>query len=214
MRRAPWIVGLLLAVATALLIALAGPLLLFNPWYVVGEQARTGVPSLLATSQAEVDRVTGEILADIWTGGQFAVSLDASTPLLTDAERSHMRDVSSFVRLLATITLTAAFVMIACLLVLRREPGRIGALLLSAASAVGVAALIVGVIFAVAFDQAFLAFHELFFPQGNFLFGPESNLLRLFPEQFWFDASLLAGTSIVLSALVVAILGWRLLRRD
>lgn len=214
MRRAPWIVGLLLAVATALLIALAGPLLLFNPWYVAGEQARTGVPMLLATSQAEVDRVTGQVLADIWTAGDFAVSLDGSTQLLTDAERSHMRDVSSFVRLLATITLTAAFVMIACLLVLRREPGRIGGLLLSAASAVGVAALIVGVIFAVAFDQAFLAFHELFFPQGNFLFGPESNLLRLFPEQFWFDASLLAGTSIVLSALVVAILGWRLLRRD
>jgi integral membrane protein (TIGR01906 family) len=214
MRRAPWIVGLLLAVATALLIALAGPLLLFNPWYVTGEQARTGVPMLLATSQAEVDRVTGQVLADIWTAGDFSVSLDGSTQLLTDAERSHMRDVSSFVRLLATITLTAAFVMIACLLVLRREPGRIGGLLLSAASAVGVAALIVGVIFAVAFDQAFLAFHELFFPQGNFLFGPESNLLRLFPEQFWFDASLLAGTSIVLSALVVAILGWRLLRRD
>lgn len=213
MRRAPWIVGLLLAVATALLIALAGPLLLFNPWYVAGEQARADVPTLLATSQAEVDRVTGEILADVWTGGQFAVSLDGSTQLLTDAERSHMRDVSSFVRLLATIALSAAFIMIACLVVLRREAGRIGALLLIASSAVGVAAVILGLIFAVAFDQAFLAFHEIFFPQGNFLFGPDSNLLRLFPEQFWFDASLVAGASIVLSAVVVALVGWRLLRR-
>lgn len=214
MRRAPAIVGLLLAVAAALLIALAGPLLLFDPWFVSAEQARHDVPALLATSQAEVDRVTGQVLADIWTGGDFTVSLDGSAPLLIADERSHMRDVSALVRVLGTLAVVALAVLVGCLLVLRRERRRLGGLLLIAASSIGLAALLVAILFAVAFDQAFLTFHRIFFPQGNFLFGPDSNLLRLFPEPFWFDAALAAGGSIVLTALAVAVIGWRLVRRS
>ena len=78
----------------------------------------------------------------------------------------------------------------------------------------GRGAMLIVILFAVAFDQAFLAFHRIFFPQGNFLFGPDSNLLRLFPEPFWFDAALAAGGSIVVTALAVAAIGWRLLRRS
>ena len=75
------------------------------------------------------------------------------------------------------------------------------------------AAIVVGGFFAVAFDHAFLLFHEIFFPQGNFLFAADSNLLRLFPEGFWFESALAAGLLIVVSALAVTIAGWRLLRR-
>jgi integral membrane protein (TIGR01906 family) len=214
MAHAPAPVAFLLAVSVAVLIALLGPLLLFNPWYVAGGQARAGVPALLATSQQEVDDVTSQVLADIWLGGDFAVSLDGTTPLLTDAERSHMRDVSSFVRLLAVIALTAAVVLFGCLLALRHERRRIGSLLLTAASGVGLAAVLIGLLFAVAFEPTFLAFHEIFFSQGNFLFGPDSNLLRLFPEPFWIEASLVAGGVIVVTALAVAGIGWRLLSRS
>ena len=62
-------------------------------------------------------------------------------------------------------------------------------------------------------DQAFLLFHRIFFPEGNFLFGADSNLLRLFPDGFWFESSLAAGFLIVLSALAATLAGWRLLRR-
>ena len=56
-------------------------------------------------------------------------------------------------------------------------------------------------VFAVAFEPAFLAFHAIFFPPDSYLFAPGSNLITLFPEGFWFDASLAAGASIVLAAL-------------
>jgi uncharacterized membrane protein len=76
----------------------------------------------------------------------------------------------------------------------------------------GLLALVIGLLFALAFDQAFLAFHEVFFPQGNFLFGPGSNLLRLFPEGFWFESALTAGGLIILTAATVSAVGWRLAR--
>ena len=212
MRRAPGLVGVLLAISTSLLIALLGPLLLFNPWFVSFEQSRNDVPARLHTSQQQVDRVTAQVLSDIRTAGDFAVSLDGSSPLLDAKERSHMRDVGGLVRLLGTLSGVAALVLLLSVLTLRRERRRVGRLLLVAAGIVGGVALLLGVVMVVAFEPAFLAFHELFFPQGNFLFGPDSNLLRLFPEPFWFEASLAAGLSILLAALVTSLIGWRMLR--
>jgi integral membrane protein (TIGR01906 family) len=194
-------------------LVLAGPLALFNPWFVSLEQARNGVPARLATSQAEVDRVTGGILCDVLFGcDDFAERIDPSTPLLTDAERSHMRDVSHLVRALWVVLLGALALVVGTLVVLRRDRRRAGAVTLWTSAGVGIAAIVAAGIFAIAFDQAFLAFHELFFPQGNFLFGPDSNLLRLFPEGFWFESSIVAGLLIVVSCLVASLVGWRVAR--
>ena len=194
-------------------LVLSGPLALFNPWFVSFEQARNGVPGRLATSQAEVDRATGGILCDLLLGcDDFAERIDPSAPLLTDAERSHMRDVSHLVRVLWVVLLAGFALVLGALVVLRRERRRVGTVLLWTSAAVGAAALVLGGVFAFAFDQAFLAFHEVFFPQGNFLFGPDSNLLRLFPEGFWFESSIAAGVLIVVSCLIVSLLGWRLAR--
>ena len=93
---------------------------------------------------------------------------------------------------------------------LRSERARRGRLLLRAAAGVGAGALVLAAFFAISFDAAFAAFHALFFKSGTWQFGPDSNLIRLFPEPFWFEVSLLAGASIVLSALLAA---W-LARRD
>lgn len=84
--------------------------------------------------------------------------------------------------------------------------------MVSAAGAIGAVALVLAVVFAVAFDAAFLAFHQLFFPPGTYLFEPGSTLITLFPGGFWFDASLAAGGAIILTALVVTVVGIRRLR--
>ncbi len=198
----------------AVAIALVGPLALFNPWFVSLEQVRNGVPGRLATTQAEVDRVTGAMLCDLVFGcDDFSERIDPATPLLTDAERSHMRDVAHLVRALWIALVIAIGLVIASLVALRREPRRAGIAMLWTSGAVGIAAIAAGGFFALDFDQAFLAFHELFFPQGNFLFGPDSNLLRLFPEGFWFESALVAGLLIVLSCAAITLAGWRLARR-
>ncbi len=210
---APGYVGILLGASMAVLVLLTGPLLLFNPWFVSVEQARNDVPARLQTTQAEVDRVTGAMLCDLWLRcDDFGEGLDGGPALLTDAERSHMRDVSNLVRLLIVLWLGAAGVAVASLVVLRRDRRAMGRAFMASGGLVGSVAVVLAAFFAVDFDQAFLAFHEVFFPQGNFLFGPDSNLLRLFPEGFWFEASITAGIAIILSALAVLLAGWRLRR--
>lgn len=166
----------------------------------------------LDTDRAGVDRVTAPMLADLFLDGDFDQSLDGAAPLLDDTERSHMRDVSGLVRALVLLAVASLVALVLTGRALRSERERRGRLLLRAAAAVGVGALVLGGMFALAFDFAFTAFHALFFAAGTWQFGPDSNLIRLFPEPFWFRTALYAGLSIVLAAVLAALLARRDLR--
>ena len=168
------------------------------------EQARHGVAASLGTDQPKVDRVTSAMLRDLFVNGDFGASLDGGAPILDASERSHMQDVGGLVRVLALLELAALVTLLITGRRLRGERARRGQLLLRAAAGVGLAALVLGAFFALAFDTAFAAFHALFFKAGTWQFGPESNLIRLFPDPFWFETSLLAGAAIVLSAVLAA----------
>lgn len=210
--RAPGGIGVAFTLAAALAIVLTGPLLLFNPWLVSAEQARHGVAASLGTDQANVDRVTAVMLRDLFINGDFIAPLDGQPSILDSSERSHMADVGALVRILAALEAAAILVLLTTAWWLRAERGRRGRLLLGAAGTVGAVALGLGIFFAVAFEAAFTAFHALFFPAGTWQFGPDSNLIRLFPEPFWFETSLLAGLSILLTALLAAWLAGRGMR--
>ncbi len=214
MERAPWAAGLLFGLSLAILVTLAGPLLLFNPWFTSALQARHGVAAALSTTTPEVDRVTGEILGDLYADGPFDAALSGDEPLLNERERSHMHDVAVLVRILLGVLVMALVVGGVALAWLRREPGRIGRIMLVAGGLIGGIAIVLAGIFAVAFEPAFLVFHELFFPPGTYLFEPGSKLITLFPEGFWFDAALAAGATIVIAAVLVTLIGFRLWRRE
>lgn len=209
MERAPWAVGLLFGLSLAVVITLLGPLLLFNPWFTSALQVRHDVATALDTTQQEVERVTSSYLGDIYLDGRFDASLDGEAPLLDADERSHMTDVSRLVRLLAGIAVAALILAAVTGTWLRHEPRRQGRIMLVAGGAIGSVALLLAGIFAVAFEPAFLAFHELLFPPGTYLFEEGSRLITLFPEPFWFDAALAAGAAIIVVALAVTVIGLR-----
>lgn len=201
--------GLAFAVSAALVIVLSGPLLLFNPWLVGIEQGRQGVPASLGTTQAEIDRVTGQMLGDLFLNGDFTVSLAGNVPVLEPDEQSHMRDVGGVVRGLVLLDGAALVVLVLTGLRLRGERARRGRLVIGGAALIGVAAVSLGLFFALAFDTAFAAFHALFFAAGTWRFSADSNLIRLFPQPLWFDAALLAGLSIVVGAAIAGLMGRR-----
>ena len=72
----------------------------------------------------------------------------------------------------------------------------------------------IGIVAVVAFEPLFLAFHYLFFPQGNFLFDPAtSNLIRLYPDWYWEGISLRVGISFIAVSLGFVALAHARLRR-
>ena len=180
------------------------------------EQTLHGVPALLGTDQTHVDAVTAPMLLDLFRDGDFGQSLYPSSvlppPILDASERSHMRDVGGVVRSLATLEGIAVVGLLLTGRRLRSERPRRGRLLLVGAALVGAVAVVAAFFFATSFDAAFAVFHALFFKVGTWQFGPDSNLIRLFPEPFWSQASLLAGATILLGALLATLAARRDLR--
>jgi len=207
--RAHPIVAGLFGLGVALAILLTGPLLLFAPPFVHFMQARHDVARQLGTDQATADAATTAMLGDLLFAGDFSMSIRDDQPVLDASARSHMQDVGGVVRALILADLVALVVAVLAGRRLRGERARRGMLLLLAAAGLTVVAIVLAAFFAVAFDAAFAAFHAIFFRAGTWQFGPDSNLLRFFPEPFWFEIALVAGATIVLSALLAAWLGRR-----
>jgi integral membrane protein (TIGR01906 family) len=57
-------------------------------------------------------------------------------------------------------------------------------------------------------DFFFNGFHNLFFASGTWRFEYSDTLIRLFPEQFWFDAALTIGFLTVLGAAIILASTW------
>lgn len=130
------------------------------------------------------------------------------TPLYNANELRHMRDVKVVTQfafgaavVLGVVAIVAGF----CLFRRKRLPNALffGALFTLAI----VAAIIILALFN--WEFFFVTFHQLFFQSGTWYFPTSDTLIRLFPEQFWFDAALVIGGITVVTALIVFGISWR-----
>ncbi len=118
-------------------------------------------------------------------------------------ELRHMRDVKTLTQIAFGFAFFAGLVGIADALFLwRRSRDNLrralfyGALVTLAL----IATIVIGAL--VDWEGFFVSFHELFFQNGTWYFPTSDTLIRLFPEQFWFDAALTIGGITVATSLV------------
>lgn len=121
----------------------------------------------------------------------------------TVRERAHMDDVRT-VFIAAQIAAVLAALLLLWLAIRSRRRGTLARLVRAAAVSALVTVAVVAIVAAVAFDAAFLLFHRIFFPQGNFLFEPGSNLLALYPEAYFYGVTLRIGLAFVALAAALA----------
>ena len=87
-----------------LVIAAVALAALFNPVWIRPAQERSGVPAITGWSSAEVERITGSVVADVLLGPpQFDVSDSGGQAVLGDAEQGHMQDVYTVLRAFALV---------------------------------------------------------------------------------------------------------------
>jgi integral membrane protein (TIGR01906 family) len=139
----------------------------------------------------------------------------STRPPFTDDETSHMSDVRRVFDGAKLAALGGVVVMIVRLQRSRaRSPQEMWRLVRNGTLIAAGAVVVIGLIALVAFEPLFLAFHYVFFPQGNFLFDPAtSNLIRLYPDWYWEGMTLRIGASFIALALVLAGLATVRLRR-
>lgn len=159
----------------------------------------------------ETDLETAVALHGQWsryvTGGTAEPPRPPSSPILfTDDEYSHMADVRRvFEAARFLVPLSLVVIIVRLQRARARSPRAMWQLVRDGSLIAGALLVLIGVVASVAFEPLFLAFHYVFFPQGNFLFDPAtSNLIRLYPDWYWQGISLRVGLSFIALALGLA----------
>ena len=202
--------GVLIGLATALLIVAVVLPLFLNPWWVAFEQGRSDAAAWTGFSEPDLRAATDAILADLVVGPpDFDVAVRGE-PVLDERERGHMRDVRGVFIGFFALTLVLAAAAGTVIAVRRRSsPGRSrnwGAIR-NGAIALVVMLLVGGVVSFVAFDALFETFHRIFFAGGSYTFDPATErLVQLFPFQFWQETAIVVGAVCVVLAAAVAVI--------
>jgi integral membrane protein (TIGR01906 family) len=148
------------------------------------------------------------------TGDSDRPPISFGASVFTVAEYAHMADVRNVFVSARIVAVAAAIIAALVILRVARRQRRAAVMLVrDAAIAAGIGSAIVAAAAAVAFDPLFLLFHEIFFPQGNFLFPPDSDLLAMYPDPYWYGVTLRVGLTFVAAMAVIAIASAATVRR-
>lgn len=137
-------------------------------------------------------------------------------PLYNEREIDHMLDVKRLTDVIRTGALIAGGIVLIGLLILLipQNTRQFGwrTMMLAGLATLSVLAIIALAIL-IAWPFFFVQFHELLFPPDTWTFAYTDSLIRLFPEQFWFDVGVIISVGTLILGGLVALLGYVMSRR-
>ncbi|GMQ78561.1 MAG: TIGR01906 family membrane protein [Anaerolineae bacterium] len=141
---------------------------------------------------------------------------DGQGSFYNDRELGHMIDVKKVLDSFKTATWISGIVVGLGLIFLlvdkeRRSEGY-KALFYGGAFTTGVVFVAIMLIL-LSWNFIFTQFHEILFPPNTWTFYYSDSLIRLFPEQFWFDFGVLWTVSIFVVGLLIGAAGYLLLKK-
>ncbi|MEE3250513.1 MAG: TIGR01906 family membrane protein, partial [Chloroflexota bacterium] len=133
--------------------------------------------------------------------------------LFNNREISHMKDVKQLVRGVYVLALVSAAYLAAMIVVgFSWQKVRFVPALAKRLTWGGGLTLILMVVFGIAalvgFDGVFLKFHQLSFANDLWQLNPRTDyLVRIFPQNFWFDATMWVSLRVIAGALILTVVG-------
>ncbi|MBP8973050.1 MAG: TIGR01906 family membrane protein [Anaerolineae bacterium] len=220
----PWnaqALRLLLTLALPPLLVLTSVRLVMAEWFVQAEYHRPGFPADRYGFSRD-ERLHYAPFAVRYLRNDAGISylgdltFPDGSPLFNERELQHMADVKTVTRAAFQVhrALLVAAGVSALLLARRRVTRRALWRALGDGSLLTIASILVlAVLVLASWDLFFDSFHALFFEGDTWVFRTSDTLIRLFPEQFWFDAALTVAVLTVSGSLLAMLVAWRMERR-
>jgi integral membrane protein (TIGR01906 family) len=146
--------------------------------------------------------------------GQIQMQVTAfgqSRPLFNDKEVTHMEDVQALIQWFLRMQIVAGAVVVVRLafaLAVDRSPLPLGRDLLWSTGLMVALVVLVGVLSLMDFDALWTRFHQIAFRNDLWQLDPSRDyLIMLFPEPFWFAATIRMAIGVALQTIFIALLG-------
>jgi integral membrane protein (TIGR01906 family) len=136
-------------------------------------------------------------------------------PVYNQREIGHMLDVKEVADTFRNIMwILSILVVVGMVFLLARPETRVEAFkaLMHGGLLTAGILLVMLVLILLSWNLVFTQFHEILFPPNTWTFSFTDSLIRLFPEQFWFDFGVLWTAGIFILGLISAAIGYVLLR--
>lgn len=132
-------------------------------------------------------------------------------PVYTPPEVSHMADVQAVFQSVFLVWRASLILLLLLGFILWRsgERAALAAAIQSGGLLTSGLILSIALLALFAWQVWFDNFHLLFFEPGSWLFSYSDTLIRLFPVEFWFDATLTISALSLAGGLSLAFIGWR-----
>ena len=149
--------------------------------------------------------------------GQIQMQVTAfgqSRLLFNDREVAHMEDVQALIQFFLRMQIVAAIVVAVRLVValaLERGVVNLGRDMLLSTALMVALVIVVAVLSLIDFDALWTRFHQIAFRNDLWLLDPTRDyLIMLFPEPFWFAATIRMAISVAAQTALVALIGFGL----
>ncbi len=210
------ILRLFLTVSVPLILILVSVRIVMSPLFLQIEYNRSGFPEDIYgfTTQDRLEYAPyalDYLLNDADISYLGDLTFPDGSPLYNASELHHMADVkvvtrSAYIILIAVL----GFFALAIFGMWRQKSLRNDLRTGLFSGALFAICLIASVIFFAVFawDLFFDTFHGFFFESGTWRFAFSDTLIRLFPEQFWFDAALVIGGMTLSASFIILFAMW------
>ena len=200
------LIGAVMSVVIFIVGVIGGVLVLINnDAYFEDQFVKNGVADntgILMDDLMDVNNEVREFLLD--QRDDLVVYADRngeSTLIFKDDEQSHMLDVKNLLADFLVVNYVCTVLLCAALFFTLAKPKEY---VIKGLKYGSVGALIIPVIFVLFFDTMFVIFHEIFFPQGNWMFSLRTSLMvNMYTEPFFLNFCINLG--VILLALCIVL---------
>ena len=182
-----------LVVLFPFLVLLAWVRIMLFPVFVQVEYQRPGFPpdpyGFSAQERIHWAEVSAQYLLSSAGPEYFShYALPDGSPLYNEREVKHMADVHDLLQKgMLLLAIIGGVFLLGCAFLFWKDRTALWKTIATAGKAAFILLLAVLITVALAWNWAFVAFHEVFFSGGTWMFPYSDTLIRLFPETFWQD---------------------------
>lgn len=219
------VIELYLVITLPFLMTIGSARLVMTEWFLLWDYQRDGFPidayGFTTDHRLEygvygihyiVEEKPISYLGDLRLSGELCYPpSNQDCPMFNDRELSHMVDVQLVASWIFRVGLGLGILAgLGILFLWKNDSLEQLRLSLFQGSCLTIGLIIAIILLAIsAWDIFFSGFHALFFEDGTWEFFYSDTLIRLYPEQFWFDASVTIGMIVTGLSLLIIAITWR-----